>query len=111
MPQRPGKVPSYCHYRRTGQAVVRIVGRDRYLGPYGSSESHERYERLIAEWRAQQPASVATASPRAADVSAATIDESILKYDDFASGYFVRDGRPTKELVCMRSGSVTLGPT
>ncbi len=53
MPRRSGIVPSYCHHKRSGRAVVRIDGHDHYLGPYDSPESHERYERLIAEWRAR----------------------------------------------------------
>ena len=51
MPRRAGKIPSYCRHRASGRAVVRIDGKDHYLGPYGSPESHEEYERLIAEWR------------------------------------------------------------
>ena len=54
MPRKPGKVPSYCRHKHSGQAVVRINGRDHYLGEYGSSDSHERYQRLIAEWRENQ---------------------------------------------------------
>ncbi len=58
MPRKPGKVPSYCRHKASGRAVVRIDGRDRYLGKYGSPESHEEYERSIAEWRAGQRAGV-----------------------------------------------------
>ncbi len=29
---------------------MRINGRDHYLGKYDSSESYERYDRLVAEW-------------------------------------------------------------
>ena len=38
MPRKPAKVPSYCRHKHSGQAVVRIGGRDHYLGEYG----HER---------------------------------------------------------------------
>jgi hypothetical protein len=44
------RTPSYCHHKATGQAVVRIDGKDRYLGKYGSQESRQEYDRLIAEW-------------------------------------------------------------
>jgi hypothetical protein len=37
--------PSYCLHKASGRAVVRIDGRDRYLGPHGSPESHAEYER------------------------------------------------------------------
>ena len=49
MPVLP-RVPSYRHYRPKGLGVVRLDGRDIYLGPHGSEESVERYNRLIAEW-------------------------------------------------------------
>ena len=51
---RRSSVPAYTHHRASGQARVRIAGRDVYLGPYGSAESRERYARLIAE-RAVDP--------------------------------------------------------
>ena len=35
------KVPSYCRHKASGRAVVRLGGRDVYLGEYGSPESHE----------------------------------------------------------------------
>jgi hypothetical protein len=47
MSKRP---PSYCLHKASGQAVVRIDGKDHYLGTYGSAESHAEYDRLIAEW-------------------------------------------------------------
>lgn len=41
--------PKYRHYKPKDLAVVRINGRDHYLGRYNSSESHERYHRFLAE--------------------------------------------------------------
>ena len=51
MSRRARKVPSYCLHKASGKAVVRLDGRDVYLGKHGSPESHEKYERAIAEWR------------------------------------------------------------
>ncbi len=51
MSRRSQKFPSYSHHKASGQAIVRLDCVDHYLGPYGSEESHERYERAIAEWR------------------------------------------------------------
>jgi len=45
------KVPSYCLYKASGQAVVRINGNDQYLDRYGTDDNHAEYARLIAEWR------------------------------------------------------------
>jgi hypothetical protein len=46
------QVPSYCLHKATGQAVVRLNGRDHYLGKCETGESREKYDRLIAEWLA-----------------------------------------------------------
>ena len=33
-----------------GHAVVRLNGRDFYLGPFGSADAKAKYETLLAEW-------------------------------------------------------------
>lgn len=43
--------PSYRRHK-TGQAVVRLNGKDFYLGVYGTPESKQAYDRRIAEWYA-----------------------------------------------------------
>lgn len=102
MPRKSGRVPSYCHHKASGRAVVRIDGRDHYLGPYGSDESHAAYERLIAEWRARR---VEQQSERKALVAvrdpSLTVAEVILRYREFAAGYYVKDGKPSKEFTEM----------
>lgn len=52
MPTLKHKLPSYCRHKGTGQAVVHIEGRDRYLGTYGSPKRKARYEAEIARWMA-----------------------------------------------------------
>lgn len=44
------KKPAYLFHKPSGQARVRIDRADHYLGPYGSPESRDRYDELIAEW-------------------------------------------------------------
>ena len=44
------KVPRYSLHKASGQARVRIEGKDIYLGVYGSEESHKRYSEVLAEW-------------------------------------------------------------
>jgi integrase len=44
------KIPSYGRHKATGQAVVRIGGRDIYLGKFNSASSRQEYNRLIAEF-------------------------------------------------------------
>lgn len=55
MARRKEVVPSYLLHKSTGQARVRINGRDMYLGPYGSEESRIRYGELIAKHAAGLP--------------------------------------------------------
>lgn len=82
MPRRSKKAPSYCLHKHSGQAVVRIHGKDRYLGEFGSPESYERYEQLLADWRTGttevQSNSTSSSSPEL------SINEMLVKYYDFA---------------------------
>lgn len=48
----PGRIPSYSRHRASGQAVVRLQGRNVYLGRYGSAVSKAEYDRVITEWLA-----------------------------------------------------------
>lgn len=100
-PSLPG--PKYRHYRPKNLAVVRLNGRDFYLGEYNSPESHERYFRLIAEWLAngRQMPSVANGNGQPVAV-AFSINEMLLAYWRYAENYYqTSDGR-SKELTCMK---------
>ncbi|MCA9080686.1 MAG: tyrosine-type recombinase/integrase [Planctomycetaceae bacterium] len=97
------KVPRYCLHKASGRAVVRIGGRDHYLGAYGSDESHAEYARIIAEWQVQQRAASERAERAGTDVGTAlTVAEVMAKYRDFAQGYYTKNGGPGKEFVEMR---------
>jgi hypothetical protein len=85
--------PKYRHFKPRNLAVVRIHGRDHYLGPFGSPESLEQYARLIAEHGASSPASVN------ALVSEITITELACQFFRHAEMYYRRpDGTPTHEV-------------
>lgn len=75
------KVPGYLKHKPTGQARVRINGRDHYLGRYGSKESKERYDRLIAEYKASG-GSAAFGKPEP------LVQELLLSYVRFAKTYY-----------------------
>jgi integrase len=97
------RVPAYCHHKSSGQAVVRINGTDRYLGPFGSPESHERYARLIGEWQLDRKPAVSEEPTTGGTVPAVlSIYQLVERYKRFAESYYVRDGRPTSELTSMR---------
>lgn len=55
MAHKSRRIPAYVHHKPTGQARVRIDGKDHYLGKYGSPESHDRYDELVAEWMGAEP--------------------------------------------------------
>ena len=64
-----------------------------YLGKYDSPESRAEYDRLISEWVGQgRPAELRE------DFDRPNLNEVVLAYWEFASGYYVKDGRPTREL-------------
>jgi site-specific recombinase XerD len=103
VPRHSKKVPAYCLHKASGRAVVRLDGIDHYLGPFGSAESHERYERAIAEWRTTQAKSRAEQQVRIAtrgfDLSVA---EALFRYREFAISYYQIDGKPSKELQAVK---------
>jgi integrase len=96
--------PKYRHYKPKNLGVVRINGKDRYLGKYNTPESWEKYHRLIAEWlangRAHPVADPADLNCR--DDTKSTIDDVILRYWRFAKSHYVRNGEPTKEVGAIR---------
>jgi len=54
---RKNTIPAYTLHRGTGQARVRIDGRDHYyLGRYESPESRHRYKELVDKWRFEKGA-------------------------------------------------------
>jgi integrase len=103
MPRSSRKVPSYCLHKASGQAVVRSDGQDVYLGPYGSPESHRRYQAVVAEWRARHAAAVAAETvPTVAPRAFLTIAELVARYREFALQYYSFEGQPTREFNCMK---------
>ena len=50
----PNKKPTYTLHKPTGQARVRFNRKDQHPGPYGSPESRQQDDDLIAEWFARQ---------------------------------------------------------
>jgi integrase len=86
--------PSYCLHKGSGQAVVRIDGKDHYLGKYGTAESQQEYDRLIAEWLA-----AGRRLPAASPGDGLTINELIVSYWTWAEKTYIdADGTPTREL-------------
>jgi integrase len=91
--ERPA--PKYRHYKPKNLAVVRIDGRDYYLGRYDSPESYAKYHRLLAE----RYALGSVAKPHTDHQSDLTVNELLLAFVNHAETYYRReDGTPTPEL-------------
>ena len=90
-------LPKYRHYKPKNLAVVRLDGRDHYLGKYNSEESREKYRRLVAEWFATAGHSARPNPSESETVGGSTVNQLILAYARFVDGYYVKDGRPTVE--------------
>lgn len=88
--------PKYRHQKSRNLAVVRIHGKDYYLGEYGSPESRQLYAQLIAEKWVDSP-EANTARLPAALKTWPTIDELIARYmTSYVSlNYLDKQGKPT----------------
>jgi integrase len=103
MNARTRKIPSYRLHKPTGQAVVRLDGRDFYLGKHGTEESHEAYRRRIAEWLTHGPIKPIERSDSPNTGPALTVNDLILAYWHHAEAYYRRDdGTVSSELEKMR---------
>ncbi len=89
----PARIPSYRHHKPSGQAVVTLSGRDHYLGPHGSPESRQAYERHVAEWLVNRQRSPEPQG-RHPDL---TVNELLLTYWEHVQIYYVKEGKPTSE--------------
>lgn len=105
MPKRRARPPKYRHYKPKNLAVVRIAGRDHYLGKYGSQESYQRYDRLVAEWLlARQDHHVSNGgSSNLAGSAPVSVNELILAFWQHAQQRYVKNGEPTSEIRSYRT--------
>ena len=100
MPRPKNPTPSYLLHQKSGQARVRLKNgsryRDVYLGEYGSPESLEKYHRVLAEYFGTNGQEQPQPAP-AAEPDDWTVAELAVKYDDFASSHYVKDGEATDD--------------
>src|SRR4051794_38308512 len=90
MNKRASRTPSYCRHKASGQAVVRIDGKDCYLGPYGTPESRAEYDRLIAEWLGN-----GRSLPAASPAEGLSVAELILTFWRWAEEHYGPASGPT----------------
>ena len=99
---RSQKVPAYSLHKASGRAVVRLSVKNHYLGLYGSVESHDAYNRIIAEWLATQRSKQPPNSNEDHLPVKFSVAQVIERYKYYASTYFVKDGVATKEYVNLK---------
>jgi integrase len=114
MPRLYHRPPKYCLHKGTKQATVSAHGERIYLGPYGSPESHAKYEAILKQWRTERDQLHEAAAPtqtgdKAAQVTPAilrdkrrggsplTVNELVLVYRRHAHQYYRKHGQVTRE--------------
>jgi integrase len=89
-------------HKASGQGVVRLSGKDFYVGPFGTPLAKAEYDQRVAEWLAagrQLPIEKG---------AAITVAELIAGFWTYANDYFrYPDGTTTTEISCYREA---LGP-
>jgi len=104
MARPKNRIPSYLPHAASGQARVRVNGRDIYLGPFGSPESKQAYARFIAEQCGNGEAPSLTV-PKGERLPIAAL---VVKYDDFARSYYIKNGVPTDERYAIKAAVAPL---
>lgn len=87
--------PAVTHHKPTGQARVRIAGRDYYLGRYGSREAKAAYARLIGEAAAVGISGMAFAKAAVAEPTGPSINELCLAFVDYVEATYRKGGKKT----------------
>jgi site-specific recombinase XerD len=95
--------PKYRHYKPKDLAVVRIDGRDHYLGKYGSAESREKYHRLLAERHAGvNVPSVGGKQETASQGDGLRVNKLALSFLRHCENYYVKNGTVTSQVRLVR---------
>ena len=85
--------PKYTLHKPSGQARVRIDGKDHYLGPFNSAESRQRYDELIARY---------LTSSRNPDSVNVTLNRLCILFLEHCEQYYRKNGEPTSEMSVIR---------
>lgn len=105
MPRLRNRPPKYRCHKASGKAVATVNGRDHYLGAYGSPESHQAYQRLVAAWSRQEEANPTQAAMKKIDITDLRICELLVRYFEFADSYYRKNGQPTGEVTNIREAT------
>ena len=101
MPVRStGRIPKYRLHKASKRAVVTLNGRVVYLGPYGTEESRAEYDRVVGEYLANGRRLPMHQAEGGQD--GLTISELLAAYLRHARTFYLKDGKVTSEVDCIR---------
>lgn len=100
---KPKKLPTYGLHKPTGQARVYVDGKSVYLGKYQSEESRVRYGQIVTKVLGGQPIDPLASHPDAAPNASLTVNELTLAYLRHAEVHYVKNGKQTSEIHCLKS--------
>lgn len=102
--------PSYLLHKQSGQARVRISGRDYLLGPYGSESSRISYGELIAKFSGGIPFDPIASAKRGRlprneieQDHGPSVGELCIVFLRHAETHYLKDGEQTSEVHIVRS--------
>ena len=88
------KYPKLCHFKPKNLACIWWKRERVYLGPWGSAQAADAYARIIQEIQAGNTAHIQPETPREQPV--VRVRDLAAAYEQWARGYFIKRGRPTK---------------
>ena len=83
-------IPSYRLHKPTGQAIVSLRGKIFYLGKWKSKASREEYQRLIADYLAND-----CKLPPTRSNSDLIIESAVVQFLEYAETVYVKNGKVT----------------
>ena len=101
------KLPTYSLHKATGQARVWLNGKSHYLGVYGSPESRIKYGDLIKQHAAGVPVDPLKPTSQPTDIGP-TVNVIANAFLEHAKTYYVKNGKQTAEVDCIRSAMTPL---
>lgn len=90
--------PTYLEHKKSGQARVRIDGRDIYLGAYGSPESWQAYHQICHDLAAGQNPAAVVKSP-AIGKGRISVGELVAAYHDHAAKHYGPKSKQTFRVI------------
>ena len=105
MARKANVLPSYLLHKQSGQARVRIDGKDHMLGPYGSEESRIAYGKLVANAANGIGIDPLKGGSSSTIESGLTINELVLAFMRHADGHYIKNGEPTSEIHCLKAAT------